>query len=136
VAAEDLEAIRRGIDAYNRGDVEAMLEMTSDDVVLVPMRALLEGGEYRGRDGVRRFMADVDEDWVERGIEVEEIRELEDSWLVLGVYRAVGRSGTEVRYPVAWHSVMRGGKLFRMTAYSDQDAALRELGLSPEAAAD
>jgi ketosteroid isomerase-like protein len=136
VAAKDLEAVRRGIDAYNRGDVEGMLETTSEDVVMVPMRALLEGGEYHGHDGVRRFMADMDEDWVERGVEVDEIRELEDSWLVLGVFRAVGRSGTEVRFPVAWHSVMRGGKLVRMTAYSDQDAALRELGLSPESAAD
>ena len=129
MASEDLEAIRRGIDAYNRGDVEGMLETTSEDVVLVPMRALLEGGEYRGHDGLRRFMADMDEDWVEREVEVEEIRELEDSWLVLGIYRAVGQSGTEVRYPVAWHSHMRDGKLFRMTAYSDQEAALRELGL-------
>jgi ketosteroid isomerase-like protein len=130
VAAEDLEAVRRGIDAYNRGDVEGMLETTSEDVVLVPVRSLLEGGEYRGHDGVRRYMADMDEDWVERSIEVDEIRELEGSFLVLGVFIAVGRSGTEVRYPVAWHSVIRDGKLVHMTAYSDQDAAIRKLGIS------
>jgi uncharacterized protein len=129
VAAEDQEAVRRGVDAYNRGDVEAMLETTAEDVVMVPVRSLLEGGEYRGHDGVRRFMADMEEDWVERAIEIDEIREVDDSWLVLGVFRAVGKSGTEVRYPVAWHSVMRDGKLARMTAYSDQEAALRELGL-------
>jgi ketosteroid isomerase-like protein len=130
VAAEDLEAVRRGIDAYNRGDVEGMIEATAEDVVLVPMRSLLEGGEYRGHEGVRRFMADMDEDWVEREVEIDEIRELDDSWLVLGSFHAVGQSGTEVRAPVAWHSVMRGGKLARMTAYTDQEAALRELGLS------
>ena len=130
MAAEDQEAVRRGIEAYNRGDVEGMLETTAEDVVMVPVRSLLEGGEYRGHDGVRRFMADMDEDWVERAVEIDEIREVNDSWLVLGVFRAIGKSGTEVHYPVAWHSVMRDGKLVRMTAYSDQDTALRELGLA------
>jgi ketosteroid isomerase-like protein len=130
VATGDLEAVRHGIDAYNRGDVEAMLETTSEDVVMVPMRSLLEGGEYRGHEGVRRFMADMDEDWSEREIEIEEIRELDDSYLVLGRFRAVGRSGTEVTFPLAWHSVMRDGKLWRMTAYSDREAAFRELGMS------
>jgi ketosteroid isomerase-like protein len=130
VAGDDLDTIRRGIDAYNRGDVEAMLDTTSEDVVMVPMRSLLEGGEYRGHDGVRRFMADMDEDWVEREVEIDEIRELDDSLLVLGSFRAIGQSGTEVRFPVAWHSQIRDGKLVRMTAYSDQETALSELGLS------
>jgi ketosteroid isomerase-like protein len=130
VPAQDLEAVRRGIDAYNRGDVEGMLETTDEDVVMVPMRSLLEGGEYRGHEGVRRFMADMEEDWSEREIEVEEIRELDDSYLVLGSFHATGRSGTEVRFPLAWHSVMRDGKLWRMTAFSDREAAFRELGLA------
>jgi ketosteroid isomerase-like protein len=126
----DLENVKRGIDAYNARDVEGMIAATDADVVLVPVRSLLEGGEYRGHEGVRKFLADMDEDWVERQVDVEEIRELDDSWLVLGTFRATGRSGNEVRYPVAWHSVMRDGKLARLTAYSDRDAALRELGLT------
>jgi uncharacterized protein len=126
----DLENVKRGIDAYNARDVEGMIAATDADVVLVPVRSLLEGGEYRGHEGVRKFLADMDEDWAERQVDVEEIRELDDSWLVLGTFRATGRSGNEVRYPVAWHSVMRDGKLARLTAYSDRDAALRELGLT------
>jgi ketosteroid isomerase-like protein len=127
---DDLENVRRGIDAYNRGDVEGLIAATDPDVVLVPVRSLLEGGEYRGHEGVRRFLADMDEDWVERQVDVEEIRELDGSWLVLGSFRATGRSGNEVRYPVAWHSVMRDGRLAQMTAYSDQETALRKLGLA------
>jgi ketosteroid isomerase-like protein len=130
VAIGDRETVRRGIDAYNHRDIEGIVAVTAEDAVLVPMRSLLEGGEYRGHDGVRRFMADIDEDWSERHIEVEEIRELEDAVLVLGSFRAVGRSGTEVRFPVAWHSQIRDGKLTRLTAYSDTDAALRALGLT------
>jgi ketosteroid isomerase-like protein len=136
VSAADLQAIRRGIDAYNAGDVEGVIEMTDPEAILVPVRSLLEGGEYRGHDGVRRFMADMEEDWAEREVEVEELRELDDGVLVLGSFRAVGGSGTEVRYPVAWHSQMRNGKLVRLTAYSDQETAFRDLGLAGQAPAD
>ena len=130
MSAADVEIVSKGVEAYNRGDVEAVLAMTAPDVVLVPVRALLEGGSYEGHDGVRRFMADMDEDWAERAIEIDEIRDLEGTILVLGQFRAVGRSGVEVRQPLAWRSEVRDGKLIRMQAYSDVSVALNELGLS------
>jgi ketosteroid isomerase-like protein len=130
VNPEDLEAVRLGIEAYNRGDVEDMIEYCDPAIEMVPVRSRMAGGAYSGHDGVRAYMADMDEDWAERKIDIEEIRDLGDSVLVLGVFGATGRSGTEVSYPVAWHSRMREGKLVRMTAYTDRDAALRELGLA------
>jgi ketosteroid isomerase-like protein len=136
VSADDVQVIRRGIDAYNAGDLEGVIEMTDPEATLVPVRSLLEGGEYRGHEGVRRFMADMEEDWAQRSVEVDEIRELDRGVLVLGSFHAVGRSGTEVRFPVAWHSQFRDGRLYRLTAYSDQDTALRELGLADRSSAD
>ncbi len=130
MSSEDAETVRRGIDAYNRGDVDGMIDLCDPAIEMVPVRARLAGGEYSGHDGVRAFMADMDEDWAERTIDVEEIRDLGDSVLVLGVFGATGRSGTEIRYPVAWHSRIRDGKLVRLTAYTDREAALRKLGLT------
>lgn len=130
VSAADVETVRKGVEAYNQGDVEGVLAMTATDVVLVPVRALLDGGSYEGHEGVRRFMADMDEDWAEREIEVDEIRDLDPGILVLGRFRAVGRSGVEVRQPLAWRSELRDGKLTRLQAYSDVSVALSELGLS------
>jgi ketosteroid isomerase-like protein len=130
VSAADIEIVQRGIEAYNRGDVEAVLSVTAPDVVLVPVRALLEGGEYKGHDGVRRFMQDMDEDWAEREVEVDEIRDLDGGILVLGHFRAVGKSGVEIRQPLAWRSQLRDGMLVRLQAYSDVSVALNELGLS------
>lgn len=130
MSAADVETVRKGVEAYNRGDVDGVLAMTAPDVVLVPVRALLEGGSYEGHEGVRRFMEDMDEDWAEREIEVDEIRDLDGGLLVLGQFRAVGRSGVEVRQPLAWRSELRDGKLIRLQAYSDVAVALNELGLS------
>jgi ketosteroid isomerase-like protein len=126
----EVELARDGVDAYNAGDLERVLELTDPEVTMVPVRSLLEGGEYRGHAGVREFLADMEEDWASRGIEIDDIRQLDDGVLILGTFVAVGRSGTEVSYPVAWHSVYRDGKLLRLTAYSDQQAAQRELGLA------
>jgi hypothetical protein len=72
----------------------------------------------------------MSEDWAELEIEIDEIRDLEGTILVLGQFRARGRSGVEVRQPLAWRSELRDGKLSRMQAYSDVSLALDELGLS------
>jgi ketosteroid isomerase-like protein len=128
--ASEVEIARLVVEAYNAGDIERVLELADPEVTMVPVRSLLEGSEYRGHEGVRRFLADTEEDWASREIEVEEILQLDNGVLVLGSFVAVGHSGTEVRYPLAWHSVYRNGKLLRMTAYSDQQAARRELGLA------
>jgi ketosteroid isomerase-like protein len=124
------EIARQGVEAYNRGDAEALVELSDPEITMVPVRALLEGGEYRGHEGVRRFLADMEEDWERREILIDEIRELDDGVLVLGTFTAVGRSGNEVSQPVAWHSRFREGKLLRMVAYTDQETALRRLGRS------
>jgi ketosteroid isomerase-like protein len=97
---------------------------------MVPVRSLLEGGEYRGHDGIRRFLADMDEDWERREIVVDEICEVADGVLVLGTFRAVGRSGNEVSQPVAWHTRYREGKLLSLVAYTSQESARRDLGLA------
>jgi ketosteroid isomerase-like protein len=128
--ASQAEIARQGVEAYNRGDVEALIELSDPEITMVPVRALLEGGEYRGHEGVRRFLADMEEDWERREILVDEVRDLDDGVLVLGTFTAVGRSGNEVSQPIAWHSRFREGKLLRMVAYTDQETALRRLGRS------
>ena len=129
MASDAVENVRSGIDAYNRGDAEALVELSDPDVTMVPIRALLEGTEYRGHEGVRRFLADMDEDWTEREVIADEMREVGGRVLVLGSFRAVGRaSGSEVRHPLAWIAVVRDGLLVGLRAYTDPEAALREIG--------
>jgi uncharacterized protein len=127
VSREDLDIVRRGIEAYNRGDVQELLALSDPDITMVPVKALLEGDAYRGHEGVRRFVAEMDEDWSEREVVIEELRDLGDRVLVLGNFRAVGRaSGTEINQPAAWISEIRDGRLLAMRAYTDREAAERE----------
>jgi ketosteroid isomerase-like protein len=124
------EMARQGVDAFNRGNVDELIERADPELRLVPLSSLLEGGEYRGHDGIRRYIADMDEDWQRREIVIDEVTDAGDGVLVLGTFRAVGRSGNEVNQPVAWHTRYRDGKLLSLVAYTDQESALRELGLA------
>ena len=126
----EAEIARRGVEAFNRGDVDELLERADPEIRLVPVRSLLEGGEYRGHEGIRQYLADMDEDWERREIVIDEISEAAGGVLVLGTFKAVGRSGNEVRQPIAWRTTYRDGKLLSLVAYTDQESARRDLGLS------
>ena len=53
---EDVEAVRRGYEAWNRGEVGAVLELVDPDIEWRPGTDAPEAGEHRGRDGFRGFL--------------------------------------------------------------------------------
>jgi ketosteroid isomerase-like protein len=74
---EDVEAVRRGYEAWNRGDVDAVLELVHPDIEWRPGADAPEAGEYRGRDGFRGFL----ESWLES---FEDLRIVPEELLVKG----------------------------------------------------
>ena len=76
MSATDVETIRKGVAALNRGDVDGMAATLDPDVELVPLRAVLDGSIYRGHEGLRRWLDDMSEDWTEFELTLEEVREL------------------------------------------------------------
>ena len=131
MAHENVEIIRRGLEAYNRGDVQTLLDISDPEAEFVPLRSLVVGGSYRGHDGIRRFMTDVGEEWDDRRILLQELREDEGRVVLLGEFEATGKaSGVEMRSPVAWIFELREGKVIRMRAYSTQEEALRAIARS------
>jgi ketosteroid isomerase-like protein len=131
VASANVELARRGLEAFNRRDADAVVETLHPDVEMVPLRAVLEGRSYKGRESFRSYVADLDEDWEEFTVEPSEFRELDDERvLVLGQIHARARgSGVEVDSPAAWISHIRGGSVVRIQFYSDEENALEGEGL-------
>ena len=76
MSREDLETARRGVEAFNRGDVEELIERADPDLSLVPVRSLLEGGEYRGHEGIRTWFEGYVEVSPDVRVEVERIETL------------------------------------------------------------
>jgi uncharacterized protein len=125
MSAKDVQTIREGIAALNRGDVDGIAATLDPDVELVPLRAVLDGSVYRGHDGMRRWLADMSEDWTEFELNLDEARELGSGRvLVQATMRLRGRSGVALDSPAAWVCDMRDGRVSRIRFFADSAAAL------------
>jgi ketosteroid isomerase-like protein len=126
MSATDVETIRRGVAALNRGDVDGMSATVDPDVELVPLRAVLDGTSYRGHAGLRRWMDDMVEDWTKFELTLDEVRELGPGRvLVRATLRLRGRSsGVALDSPGAWLCDMRGAKIARIQFFASSEDAL------------
>jgi ketosteroid isomerase-like protein len=133
MARDKVEAARRITDAFNRRDVHgAFAELLTPDYEWYPavVRAL-DGGSYRGCEGVERFAADIRENWEELQAHPEEFRDLGDRVLVLGTMKGRGKgSGVPVDAPYVGILDFRGDRIWRHRVYFDRAEGLRAAGLS------
>ena len=123
--------MRASFSAFNARDVDAVLASVHPEIEVRPaLVGGLEGTVYRGPQGVREFLADIDAVWDEFRIEPTELRELGDTVLALG--RAVGRgrgSGVDVETAAGWTVAVRDGKVHRFSTFVSREAALDAVGL-------
>jgi ketosteroid isomerase-like protein len=125
VSENDVETIREGIAALNRGDVDDMLATLDADVELVPLRGALDGSVYRGHDGMRQWLEDMNEDWKEFELNLDDVRELGPGHLLVQATMTLrGRSGVALDTSAAWLCDMRDGKVCRVRFFTDSAAAL------------
>jgi ketosteroid isomerase-like protein len=71
VRSAQLDIATRSIEAYNRGDLEAVLALVADDVVFVVPDAFANAGTYRGPEGVAEMLDGWNEAWEEFRIEMQ-----------------------------------------------------------------
>ena len=131
MSQEDVETVKRGVDAYNRRDLDGLLESATEDCVLLPAVAgSVETGGIRGRKGFRRYFEMIDETWEEFRINADEFRDLGERVLAIGHTEGRGRgSGVAVDAPYGAIFDFRHGKWWRARGYLDHDEALRAAGL-------
>src|SRR5438093_11216524 len=103
MSQENVEAFQRGLEAGNRGDVETLLQELDPEVEWHSALHALLGGEqtvFRGHDGVREMIRDLNEAFGEFHIEISAVRDLGDRLVGIGHVRARGKgSGAETETP-------------------------------------
>jgi ketosteroid isomerase-like protein len=123
----------RALDAYNRWEVEPMLEDLDPEVEWRPAIPMLLGGEatvYRGHEGVRALFREIRDAFAEIRIEFSEVRDLGDRVVAVGHMRARGKaSGAETQTPWAYLAELRDGKGLRIQTYLDPEEALEAAGV-------
>ncbi len=132
MSQENVEIVRRATDAYNRRDLDGMLENWAQDAVLDWSRARsFDAGVYRGHGEIRAFMEGFLAAWGEVRIEiVDGPVEVEDGLLVTeNVTDFRGRDGIEVQARSAWLTTIRDGEQTSLTLYQTKQEALEAVGL-------
>jgi ketosteroid isomerase-like protein len=132
MSRENVDAARRSLDAWNRGDADAWLDSAHSDIEFFSAVAgRMEGSEtvFRGTAEMRRFWDESHLVW-DLAIDISELRDLGNTVLVLGRIRTRGEaSGVDLEGPVAYVFEFEGGLARRVRAYLDHQQALDALGL-------
>jgi ketosteroid isomerase-like protein len=131
MSQENVELVRRAIEAWNRGDLDAILATLHPDLEYVTTGVFPDlDPVYHGHDGFRRFWQDFREIWESLSIEIHELRDCGERVLLLMTFNGRGRDGVEVRRQVASVVAFRDGLDVRHENYGDWTTALEAVGLS------
>ncbi len=134
MSQENVDAYKRGLDAFNRRDVEGMLNELDPEVVMhlaVPEMLGGEAAALHGHDECLEFLRDLDEAFAEFQLEISEIRDLGERLVTIGHIHGRGRaSGADVESPIGYIIDFKNGKAVRYRDYLDPTEALEAAGLS------
>src|SRR4051795_9675163 len=132
MSQENVEVVRSLFAALNLGERERTIGFAHPEVVLDATRSVFNPKTYVGRDGLRQWLADMDDVWEEMHSERNEFIDAGDRVVVIG--RLVGKgkgSGVEVGSPNGTILTIRDGLVIRSeTGYTNGREALEAAGLS------
>ncbi|MDQ3728129.1 MAG: nuclear transport factor 2 family protein [Actinomycetota bacterium] len=124
---EDL--VRRELDRWNAGEREIDSQVLHHDVVV---HSQMTNATYHGHDGVRRFVAEINDQFEEWHNSIDEFRDApEERLLALGMIHFRGRAGgVEFDQPMAWLFTFAGDQVTELRLIHDHAQALVAAGLS------
>jgi ketosteroid isomerase-like protein len=132
MSEETLAILRRGHDAFNRGDASALRELASPDVEWGGIGAFLGvEGMYRGPDG-SQWRDIIRSAWQKFEVGLDEVlHDGGDLVVVAELLRGRGRgTGAEVNMRVFSAYWFKAGKVRKRRAFTQQNAAFEAAGLS------
>jgi ketosteroid isomerase-like protein len=130
MSQENVEIVRRAIDAFNRGDFDAALEYIAPQATLDWSHSRgPDAGVYVGHDAIRRLWKEITEPFERLTMVPGEFIPYGEHVVVPITGRMTGRSGIKVEANTATVATLRDGCMVRWTMYQDTDEALRAVGL-------
>jgi ketosteroid isomerase-like protein len=125
------------MDALGRRDLPCVIALTDPEVEWHSFFAELgDDGVYRGHDGIRQYLSDLDDAWEILRADVDEGVGVGDVAVLLGRIHYRGRiSGIETEAPAGWMLKFRDGRAVCIRAFREPEQALETLGLTGQARA-
>ena len=121
----NVEALQRGYEALNRGDLSEVHALLHPDIEWQEGQGAPEGGIHQGRDAFEGFLRNWLESFDGFRIEPERIIEEDDRLIALVRQSGTGRaSGVEVEVRIAHVWTVKEGQAVRWQSYQRSDDAL------------
>ena len=132
MSQENEELARQVMEALGRRDAERLIALSAPEIEWHSFFALGEAkGVYRGYDGTRRYMSDLDDAWEIGRADLDDTLAVGAITVLVGRIHYRGRgSGVESESPAGWVLRFRHGKLIRFRAFREPEQALEAAGLS------
>jgi ketosteroid isomerase-like protein len=132
VSKQNVDVVRRAVDAFNSRDLDRALEdLHPDGEIDWSESRGLERGVYRGRAQVRRFYEQWLEVFEQLDIRPEEFIEVGPHVVVPNRGLARAREGMTVAVNSTQVFTLRDGKIVRLRLYQDKETALEAVARAP-----
>ena len=119
MSQENVEAVHRGLDAFNRRDVQSWLGHFDPAVEVSEDRSIPDAGTYRGHQGLVKWMYVMDRNWDGLQVQAERITESGDDVLLLATTHARGKeSGVDVEGRFGSVFTVRDGRVVAWRIYA------------------
>jgi ketosteroid isomerase-like protein len=127
-ADRNLATARQGLEDFQRGDIEAFLNLLDPDVEVFSPPELPNPAHFTGRDGYLPWTSRWLDAWESFELEAEAFEPVgEHHVLMTALQRGVGKgSGVEVEMRVYYMLQYRDGLATRVHLYADREQALEE----------
>jgi ketosteroid isomerase-like protein len=133
MSQENVDVVKRTLDAFNRRNLDAWLAGWDAQCEYQPaMERDMAGDDdgFRGHQGLRRWWQQMSDAWSYSHSEVHDIRPVADRVLASVTFRATGRaSGAEMDASFFLVGTIRSGKILSSRDYADRAEALKAVGL-------
>jgi ketosteroid isomerase-like protein len=128
---DNVEVVRRLMEAYEAGDTDAVLALADPDIEIVEWPEAPDHRTFRGHAGVLQAFASWAEAWEWVRVDVEEIVGANNRVLLSGRTRGKGKgSSLEVEMGAFNVYTLRDGKVTRTEFFTSEEPALRAAGLT------
>jgi ketosteroid isomerase-like protein len=131
MSQEALDITRSWFATWNRGDLDAFIDLYAVDAEMTPPSSWVETGTLKGQPAIRRFYEGLKEAW--EGEDTAILRELlsaSDNVVSRMDWQVRGRaSGIDTHLAITNVNTIERGKIVRQRHYLDHAEALKAVGL-------
>ena len=122
----DEQVVREAFARWNRGEHDVDPELIHPEITI---RSALVQDRFHGYEGVAAWVREIDDQFAEWNVEVDELRDVGDGrFLLEGAIHGRGRlSGVDVDEAASWIAEVRDGRLLRLDNFIGRETAARRL---------